>query len=438
MKNIMLFLSILFFPLFSINGLFAQGDRAQKPNFIFILADDLGIGNVSCYGADNYQTPHIDALAKKGVRYNHAYTVPLCGPSRAMILTGRYGFRTSAVNQDNVGMIKPENEILLPTVLKSVGYVTASIGKWSQFSMTPKDFGFDNYLKFRGSGLYWSTEEGKNASYTIDDKEYILKAEEYMPDLMHRQLVGFLAENKSKPFYVHYSLSHVHGKIQKTPDSKVGSTNLYADNVHYMDKLVGSLVKVLDSLNLSKNTLVIFMGDNGTAKGYADEGTIGGKKLSGQKGSMLECGSLVPFIACWPGKIKPGVVTDDLLDGSDIFPSFAELAGAKLPTNVIIDGKSFAKRILGVGNPHRDWIFIELGNKWFVRNANWKLTRENELFDMSKAPFQETLIPSPNYTVSDKMAFQSLKKVLDNLNPAAGVLDNSADGSGRHSSNIKE
>src|SRR5512137_2961899 len=102
----------------------------SKPNIIFILGDDYGTGEVGCYGADNYKTPNIDALASSGTRYTHAYTVPLCGPSRALILTGRYGFRTGAVNQDQTGLMKPANEIMVPKILKAAGYVTSAVGKW--------------------------------------------------------------------------------------------------------------------------------------------------------------------------------------------------------------------------------------------------------------------------------------------------------------------
>ena len=147
----------------AITGVSAQNKKAKasgsKPNIIFILADDLGIGDVSCYGSDNNKTPIIDNLAKSGMQFQHAYTAPLCGPSRSRILTGRYAFRTGAVNQDRVAEIKPENEVLIPSVLKSAGYTSAMVGKWSQFGLTPKDFGFDDYLTFQGSGVFWSKEK---------------------------------------------------------------------------------------------------------------------------------------------------------------------------------------------------------------------------------------------------------------------------------------
>ena len=436
MKNAK-FLSILFVIIYSVNVL-AQDNKnkknTSKPNIIYILADDLGIGDVSCYGSDNNKTPIIDQLAKTGLRFTNSYTAPLCGPSRAMILTGRYGFRTGAVNQDMVGKIKPQNEVLIPTVLKTAGYVTSLTGKWSQFSLTPSDFGFDDYITFSGSGDYWSTEKKKSENYIENGVNKKLDSLTYMPDLMHNHLVDFITTNKNKPFFLYYSMVHVHALIQRTPDSKPGS-DLYEDNTAYMDKLVGKLLQTLDDLKLRENTLIVFMGDNGTASQYASRSNINGKALSGKKGSMLECGSLVPTIANWPGKIKPGKLTSVLVDSSDLLPTFADVAGAKLPTKNVLDGKSFYPELIGEkGNP-RDWIFIELGNKWYVREAKWKLNREGELFDMSDAPFEEKLVTDITTNNEAAAAKKRLEKALEELSPEKGILDD-AGGSGRHASNV--
>ncbi len=427
----MLIIAILFFP----GLLVAQKKPAKKTNIIYILADDLGIGDVSCYGSDSNKTPHIDQLAKGGLQFMHGYTAPLCGPSRSMILTGRYAFRTGGVNQDMVAAIKPENEILIPAVLKTAGYTTSLIGKWSQFSLTPADFGFDDYITFQGSGVYWSAEKKKAALYKENGQDKPL-GKDYMPDLMHNHLVNFLSTNKNKPFFLYYSMVHVHAVIQPTPDSKPGS-DWYADNTAYMDKLVGKLLATLDSLKLRSNTLIVFMGDNGTANQYANRSTIGGKQLSGKKGTMLECGSLVPTIANWPGVIAPGKVTNTLMDASDLLPTFAQVAGASLPTKIVLDGQSFLPQLLGkIGTP-REWIFIELGNKWYVRDAKWKLTREDELFDMSNAPFEEKLVVNYKDNQEAVAAHVRLKAALDKLNPAGGIIDN-AGGSGRHASNVNK
>jgi arylsulfatase A len=197
--------------------------QAQKPpNIMFILADDLGINGLGCYGADRYKTPNIDKLAREGTRYTHAYTAPLCGPSRALIQTGRYAFRTGATNQDATGEMKPTVETMMPKMLKPAGYATASIGKWGQLPLGPAEFGFDEYLKFQGSGIYWNSQ-AKGKTYQVNGKVLALRDKEYMPDVMHTFLVDFLTKHRNDPFYVYYSMSHVHAEILPTPDSKPDS-----------------------------------------------------------------------------------------------------------------------------------------------------------------------------------------------------------------------
>jgi arylsulfatase A len=420
----------------SSTGQAAAPSAPTPPNIIFILADDYGQGEVGCYGADNYKTPQIDALASGGIRYTHGYTVPLCGPSRAQILTGRYGFRTGGSNQDAVGRFKPAEQKLIPSTLKIAGYTSSMIGKWSQFPLNPAAFGFDDYLQYKGSGMYWNTQP-KAKTYVVNGETKELLDGEYLPDLMHRHLVNFITEHRDAPFYVHYSLSHTHTEILPTPDSKPGSTTLYADNVAYMDKLVGQLMAELDRLKLREKTLVIFMGDNGTANGQAARATIGGRPLDGAKGSMLEGGSRVPLIATWPGTVAPGQVVNDLVDSSDFFPTFAELAGAALPADTIIDGRSFAPRLRGEPGQPRTWIFNQLARNWYVREAGWKLNQAGELFDMSDAPFSEKPVAADSTEPVAVAARQRLKTVLDQLNPAGGIPD-TGDPSGRHASNVEK
>jgi len=407
----------------------------KKPNIIFILADDYGIGEVSCYGADNYKTPNIDQLARTGVRFTHAYTPSLCGPSRACILTGRYLFRTGATNQDSTGRMKPSVETMMPNVLKPAGYVTAAIGKWGQLPLEPSDFGFDYYLKFTGSGVYWNTQE-KGKTYLLNGEKKVLHDKEYMPDLMHQHVVDFITTNRDKPFYVYYSMSHVHAEILPTPDSPPGSKTTYAENVAYMDKLVGKLVAELERLKLREKTLIVFFGDNGTAGGQANRATIGGRRLSGQKGTMLEGGSLEPLIVNWPGVSPAGKICHDLIDSTDFLSTFAEVAGARLPQKKIIDGQSFAAQMRGEKGKPREWAFIQLAGMWYAREAGWKLNQAGELFDMSSAPFEEKLVAADTKDPAAIAARKRLQAALDQLNPAGGILDD-GDGTGRHANRKK-
>ena len=424
----------LFFIVFALQLTISLLHAASKPNVIFILADDLGIGNVGCYGSDRYKTPHIDKLATEGVRFTQCFTAALCGPSRALIMSGRYAFRNGATNQDACTNLDPK-EIVLPRLFKAAGYATACIGKWGQLPGEPGDHGFDDWLRFNGSGVYFNAKDAKPERYSVNGDDKKLADGEYMPDMCHDRVVKFVRQHRDEPFFVYYPMSHVHGELLPTPDSAAGSTDLMADNIAYMDKLVGQLIAELDTLKLRENTLFIFMGDNGTGKGMADRATIGGKVLSGMKGTMLECGGLVPMIASWPAKTPAGRVCADLIDSTDFVTTFAELAGAKLPSGMVFDGHSIMPQLTGESAKPRAWVFNELARMWYVREAQWKLNEKGELFDMGGAPFTETLIT--NDTEASKAARQRLQAVLAELNPAGGILDQ-GDGSGRHANKEKK
>ena len=266
-----------------------------------------------------------------------------------------------------------------------------------------------------------------------------LRDKEYLPDIMHRMAVDFITENRSRPFYLYYSLSHVHTDILPTPDSVPGSKDqtLYDDNVRYMDKLVGQLLTELERLKLREKTVIVFMGDNGTTNGRADRATIGGRRLAGAKGSMLEGGGLEPTIVSWPGVIPAGSVSRDMVDSSDFFPTFAELAGAKLPEKTIIDGHSLAPQWRGQKSQPRSWAFNQLARSWYVRETGWKLNQSGELYDMSDAPFSEKLVPADTKDLAAIAARTRLQAALTQLNPAGGIVD-TGDPSGRHASNVKK
>ena len=414
----------------------ATAAAPQKPNIIFILGDDVGIGDIGCSGSDRFKTPNIDKLATTGLRFANTYAEPLCGPSRATILTGRYVFRTGATNQDATGLFTPAAEKMMPVVLKPAGYVTAMIGKWGQLPLDPAVFGFDDYLTFTGSGIYWNTQ-AKGKTYVVNGQTVPLRDKEYLPDVMHDHLVDFITKHHDQPFYIYYSMSHIHAEILPTPDSAPDSQDLYADNIAYMDKLVGKLIAELDRLKLREKTLVIYFGDNGTAGGHIEQATVGGRRLLGAKGSMFEGGSRVPLVVNWPGVTPAGKVSQDLIDSSDFFPTFAELAGAKLPEKTIIDGRSFLPQIRGEKGQPRDWIFVQLARMWYTLEHGWKLNQAGELYDMSGAPWAEKLVPADTKDPAAIAARKRLQAALDQLNPAGGILD-TGDGTGRHANKVKK
>ena len=409
--------------------------EVTKPNIVFILADDLGIGNVGCYGSDQFKTPNIDALAASGVRFTKGFTASLCGPSRALIMSGRYAFRTGATNQDACRVL-PMQELRLARIFKDAGYATSAIGKWGQLPGEPSEAGFDDVLRFKGSGVYWNSKPEKPIQYTIQGKEKTLGKTQYMPDLMHEHAVKFIRRHQSEPFFLYYSLSHVHGDIQPTPDSDPNSKDLFGDNVAYMDKLVGKLVQDIEAMNLRERTLIVFMGDNGSANTSNARSTIGGRNVSGMKGTMLEGGGLVPLIVNWRGTAPNGKLSDELIDSTDFLPTFAELIGTSLPKDTTFDGHSFAPQLQGLEGSPREWVFNQLARMWYVRDANFKLTQDGKLYDMSDAPFSERTVESGEESDQALASRSKLAAVLAKLNPAGGVLDQ-GDGTGRHANRNK-
>ena len=394
-----------------------------KPNIIFILSDDVGLSELSCCGGDHFKTPNLDALAQSGTRFERCYSTPLCGPSRCQLLTGRYPFRTGLINNKSEQAVSPEKEVMIPTVLKKAGYITASVGKWGQISLGPGAWGFDEHLSFKGSGRYWASQGLRG--YEVNRQDKALGPDEYLPDVMHAFLADFIARNQSKPFYVHYAMSHIHGPILRTPDSKPGASKeeLYADNVAYMDKLVGKLVAELERLHLREKTLLLFAGDNGTARFGEKTSTLGGRPIFGMKASLKEGGSRVPLLVSWPGTTPAGKVNRDLVDFSDFLPTFAQVGQAPLPANVALDGQSFAAQLKGETGTPREWVYVELNGTSYVRNARYKLTNGGELFDLRDAPFSEIPVP-PGTTDADALAARKRLQEVLNQHPAApGVAD---------------
>ena len=225
----------------------------------------------------------------------------------------------------------------------------------------------------------------------------------------------------AKPFYLYYASHLVHGPILRTPDSKPNEKDpatLYNDNIAYLDKQIGLLVAEIDKLGLRENTLIVFSADNGTVN--QPTSTIGGRKINGQKGTMLEGGARVPLIANWKGVAPAGRVLKDLVDFSDVLPTFVDVAGAKLPQGVTIDGRSFAPQLRGENGSPREWIFVQLGRNWYVRDDGWKLNQAGELFDMKDSPFVEQPVAADSKDQTAAAARKRLQAVLDKLNPTGG------------------
>jgi len=398
--------------------LLEAAQAANKPNLIFILADDYGLPGVGCYGG-KYKTPNIDALATSGIRFDHCFSAPLCAPSRAMLITGRYPFRTGVLDNSTGPVITPQREFSIAKVIKQAGYVTAVAGKWRQLShfASREDgqaWGFDEFMIWGVSydqdkgERYWEPRYNHNGQFLSDVKE------KYGPDLLHEFAMDFIRRHRDGPFFLYYPIPLVHRPTLRTPDSAPDTKDeatLYADNINYMDKLLGKLIAELDNLKLREKTLVVFVGDNGSV----EQGTLRGRMVDGVKGSMREGGSRVPLIVSQPGTTPAGKVCNDLIDFTDFFPTLAEVTGGKLPAGVKLDGHSFAAQIKGQSGNPRDWIYIQLFGQRYVRNHHWKLNNDGQFFDMTDAPFREISVSTESSAPDALTARRKFETVLNDL-----------------------
>jgi len=396
---------------------------AVKPNILFILADDYGIPGVGCYGGA-FKTPNLDSLAAGGVRFERCFSAPLCAPSRALCMFGRFAFRTGVLDNGCGAAATPQKEVCIAKTLKQAGYATALAGKWSQLSYLDtaeegRAWGFDEFLRWDKSQgeRYWKPALNKNGQPVpvIDTS--------YGPDLLHEFVVDFIKRHRDGPFFVYYPTPLIHAPILRTPDSAgegqakgKGESGLYAHNIAYLDKLVGKLVATLDEMKLREKTLIVFTGDNGSVP----VGTINGRPVDGHKSALLEGGSRVPLIANWKGVTPAGRVLKDLVGFSDFHATFAELAGAKLPEGVTLDSQSLAPQLRGEKGSPREWVYIQLGANWYVREQDFKLTKNGELFDMSEAPFVQKPVPPDTASDDAKSARPRLQAALDKLGPGTG------------------
>jgi arylsulfatase A-like enzyme len=348
-----------------------NSSEIKKPNVLFIMIDDLGKDWVSCYGADDIETPNIDSLAEGGMKFHNAYSMGSCSPSRTTLLTGKYPFRTGWVSHWDVprwgiGYFdwKKKENITFARLMKDLGYATAIAGKWqiNDFRVEPnalKKHGFDDWA------LWTGFETGNPASDKRYQNPYINTPEggsrtykgKFGPDVYTERLIKFMRKHKDEPMCLYYPMPLLHRPFVATPDEPNAKDRIdrHKAMVRYVDKMVGQLVDELDRLKIRKNTIIFFASDNGTDKLIT--GSLNGKRAPGGKGSYTEAGVGGPFIVNCPGKVPAGLETDALTDLSNMLPTFVELGGGKRPKELIIDGESIAPLLLGnAKDSSRDWI----------------------------------------------------------------------------------
>ena len=350
--------------------------QPSKPNIIVILADDLGYGDLHCYGA-NYPTPAIDQLAAEGFRSTDMnLPANVCGPSRSALLTGRYPMRNGhpyywsnyQTKNGSTYALHPD-EITLAEMLKSAGYRTFMLGKWHLGFKTegahPMDCGFDAYY---GCPSNYGSE--KSIYRDRERVEQNVPFEKITPGY-NREIVKFIEQqSKDEPFFIYMAHQIAHSPIKPSKAFK-GKTKKgkYADFVTELDDSVGQVMTALRANDLEKNTLVVFLSDNGATKAGSN------KPLDGGKYTTFEGGHRVPGIFHWPGTIPAEQVSDTTISSMDLFPLFAGVAGAALPTDRKIDGKDIRNILMGKtsDSPHEFLYYYNGLNLQAVRKGKWKL-----------------------------------------------------------------
>lgn len=348
-------------------------DKAERPNIIFILADDLGYTDLACYGSKYYETPHIDRLAAQGMRFTHGYTCgPNCQPTRAALLSGQYGPRTGVYTVGGTDrfdtsmrpLVPVENVVNLPLgkttvaqALQRAGYATGMFGKWhlgNQGAHHPARRGFDEAIE----------SAGKHFDFSTDPKTDVPEGA-YLADWLTDRALDFIQRHRDQPFFLYLAHFGVHAPHQAkkelierfaTKPATGGHRNpTYAAMIASVDESVGRVLAKLDALQLATNTFVLFSSDNGGVGGYvaagvkAKEGVTDNAPLRGGKGMLYEGGVRVPFIARWPGRIRAGVESAEPVISVDLFPTFLEIArgpGATVKDQAL-DGKSLVPLLTG-------------------------------------------------------------------------------------------
>jgi arylsulfatase A-like enzyme len=447
-------------------GLLSAKVAGQTPNIIFILADDLGYGDVGCYGQQKIKTPNIDALAKSGIKFTQFYSgSTVCGPARASFMTGLHTghtpIRGNKTFEPEGQSHLPDSSVTIAMELQKAGYKTAAIGKWSLGFITtsgaPSKKGFETFFGYNCQSLahnyypdhIWSNEK------RVELPENLTVNAVYSADLFKQKALEYIDEQKKdKPFFLYlpYTLPHVdltppHDVLynyymqlfKEQPLKETDKRNLnkqfvelyphaaFAAMVARLDKYVGEITALVNKKGLAENTIIIFTSDNGPHKEKGGDPDFFNSHgiYRGIKRDLYEGGIRVPLIISWKGKIKPGTTTDHAAALWDFFPTFQQMA--KRPVSKSIDGISILPVLLNKPQPKHDylyWEFHESGGRQAVRWKNWKAIKLNvstgkeepmELYDIIKDPSEKTNIANQNKDIVKKM--EAFMKEAHQKNP---------------------
>ncbi len=459
MKNPISFLSLVLLFILSCQTQPKQNGEETKPNIVYILADDLGYGDLSCYGQTNFQTPNLDKMAAEGMLFTQHYSgATVCAPSRSALMTGQHTGHTPIRGNKEW---QPEGQWPLKSdaftvaeMLKQAGYTTGAFGKWGLgFVGTegdPNMQGFDEFYGYNCQrlahnyypGHLWDNQQKVEIPENSGDK-----FEVYAPHLIHERALQFIEKNKDKPFFLFYpnviphaelllpeeNMAEFRGKFLPEKEFKGAepgdagfregpygtqpeSHAAFAAMVTLLDKQVGEVLAKLKELGLDKNTIVMFTSDNGPhLEGGADPDYFDSNgPLKGYKRDLYEGGIRVPMLTWWPGKIEAGTTNDHVSAFWDVMPTVAGLAGIEAPAN--IDGISFLPSLLKKEGQKQHnylyWEFHEKGGRKALRKGNWKLVQNDvftpkktttELYDLSKDIGEENNVAAENQEVVNEM-----------------------------------
>ncbi|MCY2950712.1 MAG: sulfatase-like hydrolase/transferase, partial [Planctomycetota bacterium] len=419
----------------------ASGMRGRgadgRPNVIVVMADDLGFECLGAYGGETYKTPHLDRLARSGMMFRQHFGTPVCSPARAQMLTGRYAFRSGFISiagsSGAVAALDPKQEVTLANLMKGAGYSTAITGKWhlgwgNKPTTGPAEFDPKQYRASSNIAACGFQEQycfsGPHMTYGEPVKG------KYHPDLYQEWALRYLEgrKGKSRPFFMYYGMGLVHFDFDPTPlhpEGKKNDKKNFPYMIEYLDRQIGELVAKLEETGLRENTLILFSSDNG-CDGFKSK--LNGREVVGGKSGMKDTGTWVPLLASWPGGVKGGSECGDLTDYTDFLPTICELGGAKAPGDRAIDGRSFVPQLRGEKVKGKEWVYVQLVNKWFIREKKYKLRETGRLYDLSATPFEEKRIEAKDETAEAKEVKKRLAGALVGMLAGEGASKRPAGG----------
>jgi len=404
---------------------------ATKPNFVVIFTDDQGYQDVGCFGSLDIRTPRLDTMAREGMKFTSFYAQPVCGPSRAALMTGCYPMRVA--ERGNVKQVHPilhSKEITIAELLKEQGYATACFGKWDLARHSQQDYFLDLFPTRQGFDYFFGTPTSNDRIANLFRNEKQIEPKSNMATLTKRytdEAIGFMRKNQDQPFFVYLPHTMPHTRLDASPQFKGNSKRgLYGDVIEEIDFNVGRILDAIREMGVHENTYVLFTSDNGPwliknrnhADGHLpdDHGGSAGPLRSG-KVSTFEGGVRVPTILWGPGRVPAGMTCVSLASTLDVLPTLAALAGAKVPDDRLIDGEDIRHLFhgdFGKANPNKAYYYYLRVHLQAVRQGPWKLHLPREARPVGAAPFSNNAHIAP----ADRIGFD--KPFLVNLKQDIG------------------